>query len=121
MKNKTSKNKGQVMLLSALLIGGSILSATSIAGYLMLLQIRQSANIANSAKAITAASSGVDWALYQNKTKTPFGETTIDFSNGSQARVKKIGSVITSTGKFGDSYRAFSVDVSATSVLPPGN
>lgn len=110
------------MLLSALLIGGSILAATSVAGYLMLLQIRQSTNIASSSKAITAASSGVDWALYQNKIKSDFGEEKIldDFNNGAKVRVTKNGSIITSVGNFGDSYRAFEINVAYLGSKPLG-
>lgn len=119
MKKENRKNKGQVMLLSAILIGGSILAATSIAGYLMLLQVRQSTNIANSGKAITAASSGIDlelYKIYRNGNQPP-----IVFSNGAQVQTSKIGGIITSVGKFGDSYRAFSLDTSGDSDLPSGN
>jgi hypothetical protein len=124
MKNKNQKNKGQapggqVMLLSALLIGGSILAATSVAGYLMLLQIRQSTNIANSAKAITAASSGIDLELYRFY-KNP-SQPDIVFGNGAEARTSKSGGMITSVGRAVDSYRAFSLDTSGSSALPPGN
>lgn len=115
-KNKGQAPRGQVMLLSALLIGGSILAATSVAGYLMLLQIRQSTNIANSAKAITAASTGIDWALYQRKEgidfTSPFTLEGDYFSNGSRVRITKTGTLISSVGNAGESYRAFSVDTS---------
>lgn len=57
--------KGQVMLLSILLIGASILGATSIAGYLMLRQLRLSSDIVNSTKAIFAADTGIEWELYK--------------------------------------------------------
>lgn len=109
------------MLLSALLIGGSILAATSVAGYLMLLQIRQSTNIANSAKAITAASTGIDWALYQNKIgNNSYPPEELDLGNGSRVRITKDGSVISSVGNAGDSYRAFSIDISVLSTFPEG-
>jgi hypothetical protein len=121
IKKTNSKNKGQVMLLSALLIGGSILAATSVAGYLMLLQIRQSTNIANSAKAITAASTGIDWALYQNKIgNNSYPPEELDLGNGSRVRITKDGSVISSVGNAGDSYRAFSIDISVLSTFPEG-
>jgi uncharacterized protein (UPF0333 family) len=119
IENKNSKNRGQVMLLSALLIGGSILAATSVAGYLMLLQIRQSTNIANSAKAITAASSGIDLELYRFY-KNP-GQPDISFGNEAEVRTSKSGGMITSVGRAVDSYRAFSLDTSGKSALPSGN
>lgn len=48
------------MLLTVLLLSGTILSATTIAGLLMLYQIRQSTDIANSTKAIYAADTGIE-------------------------------------------------------------
>lgn len=113
------------MLLSAILIGGSILVATSIAGYLMLLQVRQSTNIANSGKAITAASTGIDWALYQRKNENDnYVSKTLGseyFNNGAEVKITKEGSIITSVGKSVGSYRAFNLDTSGDSALPPGN
>jgi hypothetical protein len=121
LKNKGQVPRGQVMLLSALLIGGSILAATSVAGYLMLLQIRQSTNIANSAKAITAASTGIDWALYQHKIGNDnYPPYELNLDNDSRVKITKNGSVISSVGNSGDSYRAFSIDISVSSVLPEG-
>lgn len=107
------------MLLSAVLIGGSILAATSIAGYLMLLQIRQSTDIANSGKAITAASSGVDWALYQLRTGKKITEKEIEFNNGSRVRVTRSGGIISSVGNSGNSYRAFELNTTLDSTIPP--
>ena len=130
LKNKSQASKGQaprgqVMLLSALLIGGSILAATSVAGYLMVLQVRQSTNIASSAKAITAASTGIDWALYQRKIgNNGYSSQTLGqeyFSNGSEVRITKNGNIITSVGRSINSYRAFSLDVSGDAALPPGD
>jgi len=117
MIKKDSKNKGQVMLLSALLIGGSILAATSVAGYLMLLQIRQSTNIANSAKAITAASSGVDWALYMTRKNTEV--PNIVFENNAGVNVNINGNIITSVGRSGDSYRALEINMAYSDIIPP--
>ena len=57
--------KGQVMLITVLVLSGTILGATAIAGLLMLYQIRQSTDIVNSTKAIYAADSGIEWQLYK--------------------------------------------------------
>ena len=56
---------GQTMILTVLALGGTLLGATTIAGMLMLYQIRQAGDMANSAKAIYAADAGIDLALYQ--------------------------------------------------------
>lgn len=55
---------GQVMIITILVLGGAILSATTIAGLLMLYQIRQTTDIANSGRAIYAADAGIEWSLY---------------------------------------------------------
>jgi len=57
--------KGQVMLVTILALSGTILGATTIAGLLMLYQIRQSADAGNSAKAIYAADAGLERQLYE--------------------------------------------------------
>ena len=56
---------GQAMILTALTLGGVILVATTIAGLLTVYQLRQANDLANSAKAIFAADTGVEWGLYQ--------------------------------------------------------
>lgn len=52
------------MLIAVLTFGGAILGATTIAGLLMLYQIRATGDSESSAKAIFAADTGVDWALF---------------------------------------------------------
>lgn len=56
------------MILAVMVLGGTILGATTIAGFLMVYQIRQTTDLANSAKAIFAADAGVECGLY-NKFK----------------------------------------------------
>lgn len=53
------------MLLTVLVIGGLLLGASSIAGLLMVYQIRQSSDVINSTKAIFAADTGIEWELYR--------------------------------------------------------
>jgi len=55
---------GQVMILTILALGGTLLGATTVAGLLTLYQIRNSTDLANSAKAIFAADTGMEWGLY---------------------------------------------------------
>jgi len=58
--------KGQVMLLTVLIISGAVLGATTIAGLLMVHQIRQTTNVIDSLQAVYAADTGLEWKLYQS-------------------------------------------------------
>ena len=51
--------------MTVLVLGASILAASTVAGYLTLLKIRTSSDVTNSAKAIFAADAGVEWKLCQ--------------------------------------------------------
>ena len=66
-KSSKSRNSttGQVMITTILALGGVLMGATAIAGLLMVYQIRQASDLANSTKAIFAADTGVEWGLYQ--------------------------------------------------------
>lgn len=57
--------RGQVMLVTVLLLFGALLSATTIAGVLTLYQLRQATDVNNSARAIYAADSGIEWRIYK--------------------------------------------------------
>lgn len=59
-----SKQAGQAMLIAVLSLGGAILGATALAGFLTLYTIRSATNYRDSAQAILAADSGVNWVLY---------------------------------------------------------
>lgn len=85
-----SPRAGQVMILTVLALGGTILGATTIAGLLMLYQLRQSTDMANSARAIFAADAGMEKAFFDlfcggDKTKTPCPAAPVNFSNGESA------------------------------------
>jgi hypothetical protein len=56
---------GQVMLLTVLIVSGAIVGATTIAGLLMLYEMRQATNFSQSLQALFAADSGLEWKLYQ--------------------------------------------------------
>ena len=64
LMKKTNQKNGQAMLIATLAFSGAILGATTIAGLLMLYQIRATRDSGNSAKAIFAADAGVEWALF---------------------------------------------------------
>lgn len=115
MKN-INKIKGQVALLAVLILGGSILGASAIAGYLVTLKIRQNTDIINSTKAIFAADAGIEWELYK-QFKGPMDKPV--FTNGASIQTANDGVTIKSLGKAGNSFRAFeSVLSAATSTLP---
>lgn len=59
------KDSGQVMLLTTLILSGTILAAATLAGLLMVYQIRQASDATQSAKAIYAADAGIEYELYR--------------------------------------------------------
>lgn len=76
------------MMLTVMAIGGTILGVTTIAGLLMLYQIRQTTDLANSGKAIYAADAGTEWGLYQIFQSEDRGNLPVPtFSNGSVVTV----------------------------------
>lgn len=106
IKNLKTKS-GQVMLLTVVILGGVMLGATTIAGLLMLYQIRQSTDIANSTKAIFAADTGVELSLYQNF-KNPTYNISQTLGNGATFYTTSTGpNTIKSVGQAGNSFRAF--------------
>ncbi|MCR4261076.1 MAG: hypothetical protein NUV96_01985 [Candidatus Colwellbacteria bacterium] len=62
---RKEKEKGQLMLLSVLLITSAVLAATTVASLLILFQLRQAADAKSSAQAVFAADAGVERALYE--------------------------------------------------------
>ena len=91
----TTLRKGQVMILTVLALGGTMLGATTIAGLLMLYQLRQANDLSNSARAIFAADAGMEWAFYNLfckgdplKIPCPLAELQgSDFANGASVTV----------------------------------
>ena len=140
-----NKRSGQAMLIAVLSLGGAILGATAIAGFLTLYQIRDTTDSENSAKAIFAADSGVEWAQFnyyctsENRCPdvTPGLSTypTSSFSNGAAATINcysdysAAGSSTTcsasstvvaiSTGVSLDSERAFYLGVNGSTTTFP--
>ena len=109
--------RGQVMLLTVLILGGSILGASTIAGYLMLLKIRGASDITNSTKAIFAADTGIEWELYKQFKDSGYPKPSL--SNGTDFTSSNDGTVIKSIGQSSNSFRAFEMELSgATTTLP---
>ncbi len=81
-----SCSTGQVMLLAAISLGGVILGATTIAGTLMMYQIRHATDLENSARAIFAADAGVECALEDSFQSNGCGAPSLTLSNGASYR-----------------------------------
>ncbi len=60
-----NNRRGQAILLTLVAIGGVLVGAITIAGTLVVYQLRQSSDAGNSAKAIFASDAGIEWGLYQ--------------------------------------------------------
>ncbi len=73
------------MLIAVVSLGSAILGATTIAGFLMVYQIRQSTDFVNSAKAIFAADAGIEWARYSYYQSA--STTLLSFGNGATSTV----------------------------------
>jgi hypothetical protein len=90
VSTKTGRHSGQAMILAVLALGGALLGATAIAGFLTLYQIRSTTDSESSAKAIFAADAGSEWALFNYycgsavpaRCVTPPDYPTSTFSNG---------------------------------------
>lgn len=111
------------MILSILTLGAVMLGATTIAGFLVIYQIRATSDIADSAKAIFAADAGIDWGLYQYSKATSTTPAPVLSNNSSyavncyDASLNSIDcrnastSVIRSSGRSGTSDRAFELNL----------
>ena len=119
------------MLLAVGLIGASILTATTIAGYLMLQRIRTASNFVDSTKAIFAADAGIECELYKYNFSDPARPKNINCATLSfedkktsikTSVVKDASSTpqyIKSIGTSNKSSRAFMMSIiGATSILP---
>lgn len=131
------------MLIAVLAFGGAILGATAIAGLLMLYQIRATRDAQNSARAIFAADTGVEWALFDYYCSAPSPSRCMGFTreqapdvslgNGATVAVTCYDSSGTATttcsdatadfavtkGAYTDAKRAFYLSLTgATTTLP---
>ncbi len=102
--------------MAVLVLGGSILGASAIAGYLTTLRIRQSTDLVNSTKAIFAADAGLEWELYK-QFKSSAAKPV--FSNNASFDSTNSGTVIKSLGYAGNSFRAFESTLQQTTSTPP--
>lgn len=85
IKAFSSDRSGQALLLTVIALGGTLLGATTIAGLLMLYQIRQATDLKDSNKAIFAADAGLELANYTLRfpaREVPLGEQPLLDENG---------------------------------------
>ena len=73
------------MMITVIVLGATLLSATVVAGLLLVLQIRQGGDLTASARAFYAADAGLEWGLYQFTQENPLGSPT--FTNTAAAAV----------------------------------
>lgn len=118
--NNINLKKGEIALISVLLIGGALITSAAIAGLVTIYQIRQANDVAASTKAIFAADAGIEWQSYCYKTsnanvgcpqnENEFKEVPFTFSNGATSSVayKVINEeiIMRSIGGYGDAVRA---------------
>jgi len=95
-------DSGQVMLLTVVILSGLLLSASTIGGLLMLYQIRQSADIANSTRAIYAADSGLERRIYEflnegSDVATCAEPRLYELANGAKTQVSCLAQVTPAT------------------------
>ena len=116
------------MLMTVLVLSGTILVATTIAGLLMLYQIRQSVNVSQSAQAIFAADAGLEWELYRHYRDPVYQRPSL--TNGADFTTTLIPDGITSlanvsvksvgkAGATGQTARAFQLLFSAFPATTP--
>lgn len=126
MKIINKKNSGQVMLITVLVLGASILAATAVAGYLSLSRTRQVSDLANANKAQLAAETGIDWALYNYiNSSTPLARPVfankadfdIAISTSTGLSIKAVGQSLNSVKAL--EYPSVSGVVYAPPVEPP--
>ena len=91
------RNNGQVMLLTVMLLSGTVIGATAIAGLLTIYQLRQSSNASDSMKALYASDAGLEWEFYKNNKDKDYAKPML--SNGAEFETKVTPSkTIKSTG-----------------------
>lgn len=99
------------MLLTTVVIGGLLLTASAIAGLLMLYQLRQTTDVTNSTKAIFAADTGIEYELYRMFKENP-NYLKPAMTNGAGFDTTVYGtSTIKSIGNSKNSSRAFEISL----------
>jgi len=109
IKNNFS-DRGQVLIITVLVLAASALATGTIASFLTITQIRQARAISDSTKAVYAADSGIEYGLYRAFINSEYPMPIM--TNGPNVSFEidtTEDAVIRSLGRANDSYRAFSV------------
>jgi hypothetical protein len=110
------QQEGQLMLITSFVISVTMIAVISISGILTLFQIQQIENYTNSAKAIFAADTGIEWIFYNafNPGEGPdclaidkcdLPKDQLPFSNGARYRIRLCSGVLHSFGWAGSESR----------------
>ena len=114
------KNRGQVMLMSVLLICGAILAVSALASSLVLQQLKKSTAAGESARAVFAADAGVEralWERYHNSavqsgcasSTSPLSFSDMLTNDSEYTTLIKGCDYASSLGEYGRSVRAFHI------------
>ncbi|MDP3880998.1 MAG: hypothetical protein Q8Q32_02360 [bacterium] len=133
-KDPRVDQRGQVMLLTTLILSGTILAAATLAGLLMVYQIRQSSDATQSTKAIYAADAGIEYELFKvyRKNDPNFSNACAEIAPNLSASGAEVDSkttketnangnqdlVIVSTGISNNRARAFSLNLGELAIEP---
>ncbi|PIR88845.1 MAG: hypothetical protein COU09_00250 [Candidatus Harrisonbacteria bacterium CG10_big_fil_rev_8_21_14_0_10_44_23] len=117
-KNKSASirhSSGQVMLMTTVVISATLLAATTLAGVLMISQLRQTANVEQSTRGIFAADAGLEYELYRFY-QDKCSESSPSLANEAVVETQVSGGegtnvVIRSQGSYGRAIRAFSLNL----------
>jgi hypothetical protein len=127
------KRDGQVMFLTVVVLGVIVASVTVVAGLLMSYQIKRSADVSHSARAVFAADAGVECMLFQMFYEGKTGaeakvlcdneglssefenEASFSIETSEEESLSGVGSGIprdfSSTGKYGSAIRTIKINL----------
>ena len=98
------------MVLTVTLLSSVILGATTIAGLLMLYQLRQSTNVSDSASAVYAADAGLEYEFFRLY-KNPAYSAPIFLNSASVTTTVNGTTSVQSVGRTGNVARAFEANL----------
>lgn len=110
--------RGQSMLIAVITLTGAILGVALVIGFLLVLQLRQSTNLANVERAALAADAGAEWYL---ATKPPHSSSqSFNLSNGSSYTLETKNDLEAKIiGRSGRSRKVVTVSLANAGVPPP--
>lgn len=95
------------MILTVLVLSGTVLAVTTVAGVLMIYQIRQTGNVTDSARAIFAADTGLEWERYKKFKNPDYPKPIFENQTDVETSITDNGNAIKSIGISGNVRRAF--------------